>query len=350
MLAARLHPPGSGRPALRLDEVPVPEPGVGEIVLRVAATGLCRSDLHLLDGSIAAGAAGPVTLGHEIAGWVHAVGPGVEELEIGEAVAVLCVAGCGLCEWCMAGDHELCPRMQIAGSSIDGGFADFVLVRRRDRLVPLGDLDPVEAAPLTDAALTPYRALLRARDVLRPGAALVVLGIGGLGEYAVQLAKTLTGASVIAVDPRPTRRKRALDLGADTALDAADPDLGARILDCTSSRGAATVIDLVGSSDSLAVARQVVGRRGRVILVGLAGGVLSTSFAELAPEASFTTVLSGGNARQLAEVVELFRKRRISGSVVRYPLAAIADAIDDLGRGRVEGRAVLVPEGGSIAT
>ena len=342
MLAARLHATTSGAD-LRLERVPVPEPGPGEILLRVAGTGLCHSDLHLLDGSIGAGTSEPVTLGHEIAGWVHSLGPGVRDLEDGEPVAVLCVCGCGSCEWCFGGDHELCPRMVISGSTVDGGFAEFVLVRRRDRLVGLGDLDPVEAAPLTDAALTPYRALLRVRDALVPGSSLVLIGAGGLGEYAVQLAKLLAPASVVVVDPRESRRRRSLELGADAAVDAADPDPAQAILAHTGERGAAAVIDLVGSDDTLALAVRVVGRRGIVALVGLAGGRFETRFLDLAPEASFTTVLSGGNARHLSEVVRLARRGSIVGRVTEYPLAGIAAAVLDLEGGRIEGRAVVTP-------
>lgn len=348
MLAARLHDGSAGR-GLRLEQVPVPEPGPGEILLRVAGTGLCHSDLHLLDGSLATGAAGPVTLGHEIAGWVHATGPGVEDLEESEPVAVLCVWGCGSCEWCLGGDHELCPRMVIAGSTVDGGFAEYVLVRRRDRLVPLDDLDPVKAAPLTDAALTPYRALLRVRGALTPGSTLVLLGVGGLGEYAVQLAKLLAPTTVVAVDPRESRRLRALELGADAAVDPTDPDARAAIEEHTAGRGAAAVIDLVGSAETLALAASVLGRRGVVALVGLAGGVFRTRFADFAPEASFTTVLSGGNARHLSEVVRLARSGAIVGQVTEYPLAGIAEAIADLDGGRVEGRAVVTPAARAVA-
>jgi alcohol dehydrogenase, propanol-preferring len=347
MLAARLHREPQG-PALHLDEVPVPEPRAGEVLLRVAGTGLCHSDLHLLDGSFSTAAA-PVTLGHEIAGWVHHCGAGIDDLREDEVVAVLCVCGCGSCEWCLVGDHELCPRMVIAGSTADGGFAEYVLIRRRDRLIPLGDLDPVRAAPLTDAALTPYRAVLRVRDALTPGTSLVVLGVGGLGEYAVQLARLLTPAAVIAVDPRESRRRRALELGADATIDPRDPDVDRAILDDTGGRGAAAVIDLVGSTDTLRLAARVLAPRGIVALVGLAGGDFATRLIDFAPEATFTTVLSGGNARHLLEVVRLAQSGLIVGEVSEYPLGRIAAAIADLEAGRVEGRAVICPTPGTSA-
>jgi len=342
MRAARLYP---GERRLRLEDVPVPEPTGGQILLRVAGTGVCHSDLHLLDDPVGSEFLHlPVTLGHEIAGWVHDAGSEVSGIEIGEPVVVLCVCGCGRCEWCSAGHHELCERATIAGAMTDGGFAEYVLVPRRDRLVSLGALDPVEAAPLADAALTPYRALQRIRDRLSGDSTVVVIGIGGLGEYAVQLAQIVADARVIAVDVREDRLDRAAELGADHCV-ASGLEAAAEILGYTGSKGAEAVIDLVGTDESLGLSAAVVGRRGTIVLVGAGGGSIPLGFRTLAPEASFTTLLSGGTARYLAEVVELAQAGRIRGQVSTYPLEAVNEALEDLRAGGVEGRAVVTPNG-----
>jgi propanol-preferring alcohol dehydrogenase len=336
MQAARLH---FGERRLRLEDVPVPEPTGDQILVRVVGAGVCHSDLHVLDGAFAELMRLPVTMGHEIAGRIEAMGSEVHDLELGEPVAVMVGWGCGHCEWCVSGHEQICPQGDEAGATVDGGFADFVLVPHRRHVVPLGSLDPLEATPLGCAALSSYAAIKRVRSDLSAGSTVVVIGVGGLGQYGVQLARLLTGAVVIAVDAREERLARAAELGADHCV-VAGSGAAASILATTAGRGAEAIVDFVGSDDSLALAAEVVGRRGLVALLGLAGGSTQFGFSTLAPEASLTTVVAG-TLQDLHEVVRLAQAGRIVGRLTTYPLAAVNDALDDLRAGRVDGRAVV---------
>jgi propanol-preferring alcohol dehydrogenase len=336
MRAARLH---AGERRLRLEEVPVPEPTGDQVLVRVVGAGVCHSDLHVLDGAFSELMRLPVTMGHEIAGRVEASGPEAHDVEKGEPVAVMVGWGCGHCDWCVSGHEQICPQGDEAGATVDGGFAEFVLVPHRRHVVPLGSLDPLEATPLGCAALSSYAAIKRVQPYLRGGSTVVVIGVGGLGQYGVQLARLLTGAVVVAVDAREDRLARAAELGADRSL-VADSGTAASILAETSGRGVEAVVDFVGTDDSLSLAGKIVGRRGLVALLGLAGGSTRFGFTTLAPEASLTTVVAG-TLQDLHEVVRLAEAGRIVGRLTPYPLEAVNDALDDLRAGEVDGRAVL---------
>ena len=182
-----------------LMEVPDPTPGPGEVVVKVGAAGACHSDLHVLyELDVSAVWDLPMTLGHETAGWVHAVGRGVTEVGEGDAVAVYGAWGCGFCGHCAVGVENYCERPSLIGGGglgADGGMADYLLVPHQRHLVPLPDgLDPVTAAPLTDAGLTPYHAIRRSWPKLTPDATCVMVGVGGLGHVGVQIARATTAA------------------------------------------------------------------------------------------------------------------------------------------------------------
>ncbi len=338
MLAARLHP---GESRLRLEEVPVPEPVGDQVLVRVVGAGVCRSDVHVLDGMFDELVRRPVTPGHEIAGRVEATGPEVEGIGSGEAVVVSVAWGCGRCEWCVSGHEQLCPDGDEAGATMDGGFAEYVLVPHRRHVVPLGELDPLQATPFGCAALCSYAAARRVRPYVEGAGTCVIIGGGGLGQYAIQLVRLLTGATILAVEAREETLARLRELGADHALPAGS-EAAARIAELTRGRGAEAVIDFVGSDDSLALAAHAVGRRGIVALLGLAGGTVPFGFFAAAPEASLTTVVAG-TLLDLHEVVRIAQAGHLSGRIQTYPLGMIGDALDDLRSGRVEGRAVVMP-------
>jgi propanol-preferring alcohol dehydrogenase len=258
----------------------------------------------------------------------------------GDPVAVMVGWGCGSCAWCLSGHEQLCPDGREAGATADGGFAEYVLVPHARFLVPLGDLDPVQATPLGCAGITAYAAVKRVSPNLADGGTAVIVGAGGLGGSALQIARAQTGASLIAVDSDARALARARELGADHAV-VAGPDAAAAVLELCG--GAEAVVDFVGSDDSLALAADVVAPRGIVALLGLAGGTLPFRFFRLAPEASLTTVVAG-TVRDLHEVVALARAGRVRTSIRTYPLRAVDDALDDLRHGRVVGRAVIVPD------
>jgi propanol-preferring alcohol dehydrogenase len=338
MLAARLVP---GETALRLVEVPKPEPSGDEVLVRVAGAGVCRSDLYVLDGMFPELVRPPVTMGHEIAGVVEAAGPDVRDLELGTPIVVMVGWGCGHCEWCVTGHEQLCPQGREAGATADGGFAEFVLVPHRRHVVPLADLDPVAAAPLGCAGISAFAAVRRVRQALTGESTAVVVGAGGLGQFAIQLLRELTGATVVVVEPEASRRELALDLGAAQVVTPSDGTVEAIRSACPTG-GAGAVLDFVGTDATLALAAEVVAPRGVVALLGLAGGTLAFGFDRLAPEATLTTVVAG-TVRDLQELVALAQAGRVSARVKTYPLASIEDALVDLRSvSRIE-RLVVVP-------
>src|SRR3954464_5353606 len=191
-------------------DVPVPQPADGQALVRVAGVGLCHSDVLFLESP--AGVLPydvPFTLGHEIAGWVESVGSGVDDLTAGDAVAVACLSPCWSCRWCRRGADNYCvDNWRGRGFGKDGGLAAYIAIRRRE-LVPLGDLDPRVVAPLTDAGATSYHAVQRVRPQLYDDSTAVVIGVGGLGAYALQWLRLQTPARVVAVEARAERMQAA---------------------------------------------------------------------------------------------------------------------------------------------
>jgi propanol-preferring alcohol dehydrogenase len=330
-----------------LREVEVPEPGPGEVLVKVVATGLCHSDLHVMewpDGTLPWRL--PFTLGHETAGTVAALGSRTVGLAEGEPVLVYGPWGCGSCAQCAAGAENLCERRdELAGAGCglgyDGGLAEYVLVPAAHLLVPIGELDPVTAAPLTDAALTSYRAVKRELPRLVPGSAVVVIGVGGLGHVAVQLLRELSPARIVAVDVRERSRQRALEAGADVALDGEGLS-AADVRDALGGRGATVVFDFVGVDQTLAMAAATIALSGHVSLVGIGGGTLPMAFGTLPFEWSMSKP-SWGSLPELHEVVALARAGAIRIDVERFGLEQAIDGYRRLRNGDVDGRAVVLP-------
>jgi alcohol dehydrogenase, propanol-preferring len=226
----------------------------------------------------------------------------------------------------------------------DGGLAEHLLVPSARHLLPIGGLDPRDAAPLDDAALTPYHAVKGALPLLVPGTTAVVIGVGGLGHVAVQLLRELTPARVVAVDVDPTKLELSREHGADLALAPAD-DAAPRIRDLAGDLGPALVLDCVGSDDTLALAAAVVSNRSRIVVVGVAGGTLPFSFLALPYECSIGTTFWGTMA-ELAEVVALVRAGRLTVQLERIGLEDALGAYAELEAGTFgSGRAVALPHG-----
>ncbi len=329
-------------------EVPEPEPGPGQVVIRVGGAGACHSDLHLMrdfePGMLPWGP--PFTLGHENAGWVHALGAGVEGIEVGDAVAVYGPWGCGRCARCRRGLENYCDRQSELGAAggglgFDGGMAPYMLVPNARWLVPLGGLEPADAAPLTDAALTPYHAIKRSLPLLGPGSTVVAIGIGGLGHMAVQILRALTPARIVAVDERTSALDAAIELGADHGVRVGD-DVADRVGKLTDGRGADVVIDLVGSDATLALGAAMTRPLGHLTIVGIAGGTLPVSFFGIGYEVSVATTY-WGSLPELMEVVALAADGRIRADVEQYSLADAPHAYAAMAEGALKGRAVVVP-------
>ena len=328
-------------------EVPEPHAGPGQVVVRVAASGLCHSDFviiskppgHWKDNGP------PFTLGHEVAGWVEELGPGVTGFRHGDAVAINpCWPSCGRCHMCRSGEENHClylTDIRAPGMGFDGGHAPYVLVPQARFLVPIGDLDPVTAAPLTDAGITTYSAIKPALPHIWPGSTAVVIGVGGLGIYAVQFLRLLTGARVVAVDTTEARLKLAREYGADDVV-ASGPEAAGTIRELSGGIGASFVIDCVGITPTLTTGVAALSWRGRLVMVGVGGGSVPFDFVKVPPGSQLATSLNGGSMA-LMEVAELARLRRLKVLVDRYPLSAAKQAYDDFEHGRLVGRAVLMP-------
>lgn len=333
----------------QLVEVPVPEPGPGEVLLRVGGAGACHSDLHLLDwpeGTLPISP--PWTLGHENAGWVAELGAGVSGFAVGDAVAVYGPWGCGHCAACRRSSENYCEHAaEMAamggGLGLDGGMAEWMLVPSSRLLVPLADLDPRDAAPLTDAALTPYHAVRRSLDKLLPGSSAVVIGLGGLGHMAVQILKAVCSARVIGVDRDPAKRELAERVGADVTV-GTDGDAAAEVVEATGGRGAEVVLDIVGADETLALAAACGRPEGDIALVGLAGGTFPVSFFSQPYECAIATTY-WGSAIELMEVLDLARRGHIHAETERHPLEEAIAVYEKLRRGEVHGRAVICPSG-----
>lgn len=332
-----------------LTEVPVPEPGPGEVLIKVAGAGACHSDLHVMEwpeGTLPYRL--PFTLGHETAGWVAALGPGLERPQPGEAVIVYGPWGCGRCYQCAQGAENYCQRANEipyagGGLGIDGGMAEYLLVPSPRLLVPLGDLDPRPAAALADAALTPYHAIKKSLGKLRPGSAAVVIGVGGLGHAAVQLLRALSAATVIAVDVAAEKLRLAEEAGAHHVLLAGD-ETAREIRKLTAGLGATLVLDCVGADATMATAAAAAAVDSDVAIVGLAGGTLPVRFGGLAWNAS-VRIPYWGTRTELMEVVALAAAGRLSLHVETFPLEQALEVYQKLRAGQVAGRAVLLPHG-----
>ncbi len=329
-------------------DVAEPDPGPGEVVVRIGGAGVCHSDLHLLyefePGLLPYPL--PFTLGHENAGWVHAVGAGVSGLEVGEPVAVYGPWGCGRCIRCRQGTENYCVEgatAEAAGGGLgrDGGMAPYQLIPSARLVVPLGDLDPVAAAPLTDAGLTPYHAIRRSLPKLVPGSTAVAIGVGGLGHMGVQLLAAMTAARVIAVDQRPKALELAAASGADVTVTAGD-NAAEEIRDATGGLGADVVLDFVGAETTMQLGAAVTRPLGDLTIVGIAGGAIPFSFFAVAYEVSLQTTY-WGSVTELMELLELARRGVIKAEYTTYPLADAPKAYAALKAGTVRGRAVVVP-------
>jgi len=340
-----------------LVEVPDPVPGPGEVVVRVGGAGACHSDLHLLydfgTEALPSPWPAPFTLGHENAGWVHSVGEGVEGLEIGLPVAVYGPWGCGRCVRCLVGIETLCEDQVHAplpgggggGIGLDGGMAEFLLVPAARHIVALPDgLDPVTAAPLTDAALTPYHAIRRSLPKLAADSTTVVIGVGGLGHLGIQILKAMSATRVVAVDPKPHALALAEQAGADLMVQPG-PAAVEEVRAFARSRGADLVIDFVGSTETIALAVGVSRSLGDVTVVGIAGGIFNFTFFGVPYEVSMQTTYWGSRP-ELVEVLDLGARGLIEPHTSVFSLSEAPEAYRLLRTGQIAGRAVIDPSRG----
>jgi NAD+-dependent secondary alcohol dehydrogenase Adh1 len=327
---------------LELVERPVPEvSGPNDVLVKVGGAGVCATDLHAIDGLMEpAGVTLPLVLGHENAGWVENVGTAVSTVKTSDAVLVYPPHSCGLCVPCRRGNDMLCTRHQFTGLSVDGGFAEYVLVPERS-LVPLpAGVDPAEVAPHSDAGITAYHAVRRMAERLVPGTTAVVIGAGGVGHIALQLVRELGASRVVAVDTDERRRRLAAELGADDVLDG--PGCGDAVRELTDGRGADVAFDFVGTDETHAAAAGMLARGGTFSVIGYGGTVPAPSAALVGNEQSIVANLVGTWV-DLWELLQLHVSGRITLRTEMHALDDVNDVLAKLQEGEVTGRAVLVP-------
>nr|WSZ20303.1 NAD(P)-dependent alcohol dehydrogenase [Streptomyces canus] len=331
-----------------LAEVERPVPRGTEVLVRVEATGLCQSDLHVVDA--AEGTLPyrpPFTLGHEVAGHVAALGPDAEGRAAGERVVVYGPWGCGNCTRCAAGRDNYCDHRRDlnwhgTGLGRDGGMAEYLLVPSARHLVPIGDLPATQAAPLSDAGLTPYHALAGVRHALDEGSLVLVVGVGGLGHLAVQMVRATTPSRVLAVDIREEAVDLALRSGAHLGV-RMGPDAAKVLKAETGGAGVDAVLDFVGNEATFALAVQLLRPGGELAVIGSGGGRLTVRKPGLLPAGFRLSLPFWGTRPELAEVITLARAGSLHVETEQFPLSAAPEAFGRLRRGRVRGRAVLLP-------
>jgi propanol-preferring alcohol dehydrogenase len=334
-----------------IEEVDDPTPGPGEVLLKVAGAGACHSDVAIyrqFTADMPGAQEPPFTLGHENSGWIEDVGPGVDRLEAGGAYLVYGPIGCGRCRACSRGQDTYCENVATmpylgVGLGRDGGMADYVTVPARN-LVPLDDADPVAAAPLSDAGLTPYHAIkLALPNLASGGRSALVIGLGGLGQIAVQILVALTGAQVIATDLREEAMAQAQASGAVT-VPGGENQVEA-IRDLTGGRGVDAAFDFVGATPTIKTAQAVMAKMGRLTVVGIGGGTAEWSFFANPYESAMTNTY-WGTIEELHEVVDMYKAGQIKPDVERYPMDDALEAYRHLEEGELLGRAVVVPHDG----
>ncbi|MFC8923223.1 NAD(P)-dependent alcohol dehydrogenase [Cellulosimicrobium sp. NPDC057127] len=328
-------------------EIDTPEPKPGEVLLKVTAAGLCHSDVFIMELPEDQYTYGlPLTLGHEGTGVVEAVGEGVDTSLVGQAMAVYGPWGCGICERCAAGQENYCLRaaelgITPPGLGSPGSMAEYMIVDSPRHLVPIGDLDPVQAAPLTDAGLTPYHAIKRSLPKLVGGTTAVVLGVGGLGHVGIQILKALSGAQVVALDVSDDKLTLAREVGADHAL-MSDESAVEAVRDLTHGRGADLVVDFAGIQPTIDLGQKVLGVGGDFSLVGIGHGTptAKVGFFQSPYEASFL-VPYWGYRQELFEVIHLAQQGRLTVHTETFSVDQAPEAYGKLWDGTLRGRAVV---------
>jgi len=351
MTAARLH---EYLKPLAIETVMKPTKIRGESVLiKVGAAGLCHSDIHLINGewkdSIPLKL--PKTPGHENAGWVEEVGDTVPDglFSKGDLVAVFGGWGCGVCSFCKRGDEQMCIEPRWPGLSLfEGGYSEYLLVPSYRFLVKVGKrgrLNPEELAPLTDAGLTPYRAMKKVRHMLSPGTSIAVVGIGGLGSYAIQYARLLApNSTVIAIDRNDKRLCLAENFGAEYTVNSAiTKDIRDEVQRLTDGRRVDVVLDTVGAENTISDSVKILAKGGALVVVGLFGGQIKIPLMPAVVNEYQVITSLWGNYNELKEVIELASQRKIKHAYQSFSLRDINLAISKLKQGQITGRAIIVP-------
>ncbi|MBI4540297.1 MAG: zinc-binding dehydrogenase [Gemmatimonadetes bacterium] len=340
MRAAIFH--GAHRP-LSVEEVATPEPGEGQVLLRVAACGVCHTDLHYLDHGTPTFRAPPLILGHEISGTVEAAGPGASRFAGGARVLVPAVLTCGRCRMCRTGRENICEHGAMLGNDVDGGYAEYVVVPEKDLFLLPDEVPLAEGSIIADAITTPYHAVVR-RGRVRPGDWVVVVGCGGIGLNVVQIAAAL-GGRVIAVDVRADKLEWARRLGADVTVNAREVERVDREVRRITDGGADVALEAVGKPTTQELAFASLRTGGRLVLVGYSPDAMSLNAGRVMYREIEIVGSLGCRPVDYPRVIDLVRRGRVRlGELIthRFPLERINDAFDALRAGEPI-RAVVTP-------
>ena len=326
--------------------VEVPDPHVQgplDVVVRIGGAGVCRTDLHIIEGQWAAksGVSLPYTIGHENAGWIAEVGPAVTGLTVGDPVILHPLITCGLCRACRAGDDVHCVASGFPGIDTDGGYAEYLRTTARSVVKLDSSLAPADVAALADAGLTAYHAVAKAARTLRPGDTAVLIGAGGLGHIGIQVFTALSPARTIVVDRSPAALSLAAQIGAHHTV-LADGTEVAAVAELTGGHGAEAVLDFVGEGGALEAGIAMLRRAGNYYVIGYGGTLSVPTIDIISTEINFLGNLVG-SYNDLVELMALAAQDKVRLHTSTYKLAEFATALDDLDNGRVRGRAILIP-------
>ncbi|SED58857.1 alcohol dehydrogenase/alcohol dehydrogenase, propanol-preferring [Rhizobiales bacterium GAS191] len=339
--------------ALAEMDAPTPEPSGTQVLLKVRASGVCHSDLHIWEGGYQLGhgrgqlslkdrgIALPLTMGHETVGEVLALGPQAKGVELGEVRLIYPWIGCGSCSACQAGDENMCLKPRSLGVYCDGGYADHITVPHPRYLLDLKGLDPVTAAPYACSGVTTYSALKKVEFAFAEP--IVIFGAGGLGLMALSLLQAMGGKGAIVVDIDARKREAAMQAGALATVDGAAADV-TRQITRAAGQPIRAAIDLVGNAATAAVGFDCLTRGGKLVMVGLFGGGAPWALPLIPIKAVTIQGSYVGNLRETQELLDLVRAKKIKPIPVTTRRLAQAQAtLDDLRDGKLVGRAVLTP-------
>jgi len=361
MQAARIITP---KEPLEVKQLETPKPRGSQVLVKVQSSGVCHSDIHLWEGGYTGlngqflkatdrGVKYPLTPGHEIAGIVTEMGEDAKEaasasfvqqqhqLQQDQKVMVYPWIGDGLCPACRVGDENLCDNPRSLGVYRDGGYAEYVLVPNYRYLLPIPEkLDTETAATLSCSALTAYGAVKN--TTIKPDDNIVIVGAGGLGIMAIQLAKAVFGARIIVIDLGDDKLKVAKENGADETINSKNEDPVSRVMELTNKKGADAVIDFVNASKTVETDMQLLRKRAKVVLVGLFGGELKLNLVSM-PTRAYSIIGSyTGNMQDMAELVSLANRKVIKPVISdRFKLNEATDALTKLKEGKIIGRGVI---------
>ena len=345
---------GFGKPLERAER-PTPTPTGDQVLVRIEAAGVCHSDLHIWHGEYDLGNGKklsmadrgmklPLTMGHEIAGEVIAVGPDVKDVQVGKRYVVFPWHGCGECKVCKRGDENLCLAGKSMGVFQPGGYADHVLVSHARYLVDIGDMPPERAAPYACSGLTTYSAINKINPQVLKDEKVVIFGAGGLGLMATLLIKAMGGAGVIVIEPDEAKHDAAKKAGADAVFSPKADGYQAKVKEAAGGAVWA-VIDCVGSGQTVQSAIDMLTKGGQLVQIGLFGGHIDIPTPSMALRAITYQGTYVGNLRELQELMKLVKDKNLSpvpSTCMHFSKAFTA--LLALEEGKAVGRLILTPK------